>query len=367
MTKQIDLHLAHSSVPIFLGESLSSQLAEWVQQNLKGKKVAIVTQAPCMGIATQAEASLKAQGLSPEIHEIPNGESAKSLSTINELMSAFLAQGLERIDTVLAVGGGVVGDAAGFAASVYLRGVPFIQYPTTLLAQVDAAIGGKTGVNHESGKNLIGTFYQPKAIFVDFKSLDSLPPEAFHGGLAEIVKYGFILDAALLEDLLAHKEAIRKGAYQDAPELWQDLVQRSIQHKVDVVSNDEKEALLREILNFGHSIGHALEAASAYKKLSHGEAIAIGMAGELRLSRDFSDLSAEDCDYGLSVLKGLGFELSHESSDIDQLCYHISKDKKNRGDQIRIVLLSALGSAHTQVLPLEPVRDEMAALYQKGE
>ena len=201
------------------------------------------------------------------------------MNSINAMLQFFLDQTLSREDCIIGLGGGVVGDASGFAASIYLRGIPFIQFPTSLLAQVDASIGGKTGINHKDGKNLIGSFYQPKAIFIDFECLKTLNKRELRCGLAEVIKYGFIKDQSLLEYIEKNHSNIIQPTYQDHKDIWKTLVQKSAAHKVDVVSQDEKESSLREILNFGHTIGHAIESASDYGHISHGEAIAIGMKG----------------------------------------------------------------------------------------
>jgi 3-dehydroquinate synthase len=222
--------------------------------------------------------ALKRAGFSPFFVLIPDGEQAKSVSWLSKILDALVTERFERQDVVLALGGGVVGDIAGFAASVYLRGVPFVQVPTTLVAQVDSSVGGKTGVNHPLGKNLIGTFYQPRVVVIDPQALQTLPKREWVAGLAEVIKYGMIADSKFFEYLERHVEGLRGQAEEVIPE----VIRRCCEIKAEVVGGDERESGHRRILNYGHTVGHALETWGHYKTWIHGEAVGIGMGRKLR-------------------------------------------------------------------------------------
>src|SRR4028118_1721468 len=247
-----------------------------------GKKVLLVSnQSIFRQYGERATAALESAGLEVSSCILPPGEQYKTLNSVQKIYGAALANRLERSSTLVALGGGVIGDMTGFAAATWLRGINFVQVPTTLLAMVDAAIGGKTGVNHPQGKNLIGAFYQPKFVLIDPQVLNTLPVREFRAGMAEVIKYGVIWDAELFAqmeqcDRLDQLRYLENG-------LLQEILSRSCQAKADVVSKDEKEAGLRAILNYGHTIGHAVESLTGYRLFNHGEAVAIGMvaAGQL--------------------------------------------------------------------------------------
>lgn len=225
--------------------------------------------------------SLKQAGFSPFLVVIPDGEQAKSIHWLSKILDALVTQRLERQDVVLALGGGVVGDVAGFAASVYLRGVPFVQVPTTLVAQVDSSVGGKTGVNHPIGKNLIGAFYQPRVVVVDPQALQTLPKREWIAGLAEVIKYGMIADPKFFEYLEQHVEGLREQAEDVIP----TVIRRCCEIKAEVVGGDERESGRRRILNYGHTVGHALETWGRYRTWIHGEAVGIGMVQEAAIAQ----------------------------------------------------------------------------------
>lgn len=278
---------------------------------------------------------------------IDDGESHKHLDTVSSILDACIAHDMGRKDVVLAVGGGVVGDMAGFAASIYLRGVSLIQMPTSLLAQVDAAIGGKTGVNHESGKNLVGTFYQPIKTIIDPTLLTSLPKAQMKEGLAEVIKYGIIMDKPLFWYIEQHIDAIQTFSYTDCPDVWHFLIEKSIQNKALVVSQDEKESQLREILNFGHTIGHAIESVFSYESVSHGEAVAMGMIVESILSVNLRHLSSETLGRIQTLIQSFEFTLSLSSINSEDFFAALKRDKKVRKGTVRFIFPTEIGQTKT--------------------
>src|SRR6516225_10092722 len=233
---------------------------------------------------------------------IPDGERAKTLTTVSRLLDRMVELKLTRQSTVIAVGGGVVGDVSGFVASIYMRGIPVVQVPTTLLAQVDSSIGGKTGVNHRAGKNLIGTFYQPRLVVSDPLVLKSLPEREYASGLYEALKYGIIRDPLLFEDFERNNAVFLRRD----PDAIERLVARCAAIKAEVVMNDEKESDLRRILNFGHTVGHGLEAAARYTRIKHGEAVGYGMIAAARIGRALDKLTVADCSRIEGTIEAVG-------------------------------------------------------------
>jgi len=292
--------------------------------------------------------ALIAAGCRPLLCVVPDGERAKSLRWGSSLYDRLIQARFERGALLLALGGGVVGDLTGFVASTYLRGITFIQIPTTLVAQVDASIGGKTGINHPKGKNLIGTFYQPKLVFIDVAALRTLPKRELIGGLAEVVKYGVIADPGLFSYLERNNSKVLK---YDLNALEQ-IVTRSVRIKADVVGKDEREAGLRRILNYGHTLGHAIETATGYGRLHHGEAIAIGMEFAARLSLRLGLCDQTLLDRQRRLLKQIGLPTTLPSRiDPQRLLAAMVLDKKVKGGQIHFVLPKRLGGV--TVLPVE--------------
>jgi 3-dehydroquinate synthase len=253
---------------------------------------------------------------------------------------SFLCQNdITRADCLIALGGGVIGDLTGFAAATYLRGLPYVQIPTSLLAQVDSSVGGKVAVNHALGKNLIGAFYQPKAVFMDLEMMETLPPREISTGLGEVVKYGLIYDAdffSYLESQVGAILALEHGSLSH-------LIARCCEIKAAVVSEDEKEAGLRRILNFGHTIGHAIEKETGYARYNHGEAVAIGMVGAVRLSISLGLLSADVLSRTEKLLQALNLPIRAEGCTVDKMYEDIFHDKKTVGGKVTWVLLAAVG------------------------
>ena len=302
---------------------------------------------------------LRENGLAVEAIVIPAGEASKTIGTCVDIAERLLTSGADRTSGLIALGGGVVGDVAGFAASIYMRGIPCVQVPTTLLAQVDSSIGGKTGVDLPAGKNMLGTFLQPRAVFVDLAFLDTLPAREFTNGLAEIVKYGIIEDPEILA-------AIEKGAgalQARDPALLERLVSTSCRIKKGVVEIDETEKGLRRILNFGHTVGHAIEAESQYA-VAHGEAVAMGMAAAALISERKRYLSAEDRERVVSAIGRAGLPVRiPQNLDTARLLSRLATDKKNAGGRIHFVLLRKPGMPFVNGgVALECVQETIEAL-----
>jgi 3-dehydroquinate synthase len=284
------------------------------------------------------ERSLEQAGFAVRSHAVPGHEGSKDLATLSQLYDWMIGGGVERRDCVLALGGGVVGDLAGFAAASVLRGVAVVQLPTTLQAMVDAAVGGKTGVNHPLGKNLIGAFHQPRLVLADTDTLATLPPRELRAGWAEVVKHGVIRDAALFELLEAFV-----AAGQPAAQL-PDVIRRGVAVKVRVVSNDEREDGERIILNYGHTLGHALESVAGYGALLHGEAVAIGMHAAARIALRLGLFSADDVERQRRLLAAFGLQTAFPAGvDSGALLAVALRDKKVQARRVRWVLPTHIG------------------------
>ncbi len=329
--------------PIIISNTFNDLYTFWKQAN-KGQSILCVT--------THELESLINEHLTPlfqesetnfHIYTIPSGEPQKNLTTVSEILDILCNLKFERIDTIIAFGGGVIGDLVGFVAASYLRGINLIQCPTSLLAQVDASIGGKTGVNHTSGKNLIGSFYQPLCTFINPKILHTLPTDEMRCGMAEIVKYGIIRDPELFEYLETHANDLSTYQYTDAPDKWDHIITRSAHNKAEVVQLDEKEAGLRETLNLGHTFGHAIEAAHRYIDYKHGEAVALGMAIAANAATHKSLLSNEDNERIQNLLKNLKFDCELDHLQINDYIPLLQSDKKVRKGKIRFILPVSIG------------------------
>lgn len=352
--KTISVNLPTDSYQIIIAsDSLSKLGATMSDRKLKlGSKVLIVSNQEIFQLhGDRVQKSLEKAGFEVFVHIIPAGEAYKNLESIEAIYQVALDRHLERSSTMVALGGGVIGDMTGFAAATWLRGINFVQVPTSLLAMVDASIGGKTGVNHPKGKNLIGAFYQPKLVFIDPLVLKTLPEREFRAGMAEVIKYGIIWDKKLFS-LLEEAERLDKLEYL-SEELLQTIVTRSAQAKVDVVSQDEKEAGLRAILNYGHTIGHAVESLTHYEKINHGEAVAIGMAvaGKIAVELDFPEKKKwtnEQLIRQNNLIKktGLTTEVPIDSQlNVEAILETLKSDKKVAAGIVRFVLPTKIGKS----------------------
>ncbi len=337
-TSRVQVPLGERAYPVVVGRGLLERVASLLPRPEEAAKALVVTQGPVADYATTVADTLDGAGLQTEVATVHDGERAKSLNVLEALARRAARTALGRHDLIVAVGGGVVGDLAGFLAATYNRGMTVLQVPTTLLAQVDAAIGGKTGVNLPEGKNLVGAFHQPAGVLADVDTLATLDERLLVEGLAEVVKYGLIRDPVILELLEANPEDARAGE----PDLLADLVVRSARVKADVVAADETEAGERQHLNLGHTLGHALEVLGDYEDLLHGEAIAIGTCLALRLGARVGIDPEPVAERGEALLAALGLPTTAPAVDRGQLWATMARDKKARGGQVRFVLLDDL-------------------------
>lgn len=322
----------------------SQAVIKYLSKNSLGQKYAIITDKKVHKLyAATLQKALKKAKIQSEIFNFSAGEKHKTLQTIETLAEAMLAKNFDRHDAIIALGGGVPGDLAGFLASIYLRGIPFIQIPTTLLAMVDSAVGGKTGVDLNAGKNLLGTFNQPKAVFIDPNYLKTLPKNQLRSGLAEVIKYGVIKDKALFKYLERHLDKI----FNLEPKALIHIIEKSLKIKTAVVRKDEKESHHRMILNYGHTFGHALEKISNYTLL-HGYAIAIGMILANQIALEHKLLSTKDAERIKNLIKQAGLPLTtmHKIQPKD-----LKNDKKRRGDQIKFILPTKIGRVQITPIP----------------
>lgn len=357
---EVYVNLDADSYKIQIEQGVLTELGSYMRALRLGRNVLVITNPAinqCYGDIVQA--SLTTAGFTTWVEEIPAGEETKSFVSAMQLYDRAIRLGMDRKSPIIALGGGVVGDLSGFIAATYMRGVPFIQVPTTLLAQVDSSVGGKVAVNHPLGKNLIGAFYQPKLVLIDPDTLTTLPDREWLSGFAEVIKYGVIQDAGFF-DLLAGKSFANLRADVN---IMTKIIQRACEIKAQVVSTDEKETGLRIILNYGHTIGHALESASNYQRYTHGEAIAIGMAGAARLANLIGWLSDGECQKIATVIASYGLPIRYAAINqavIEERLYH---DKKKEGSSIRWVLPRSIGTVDTTTdMPVELIRQVLAEL-----
>jgi 3-dehydroquinate synthase len=347
ITLQVDL--GDRSYPIAIGQALLSN-KEMIGQYIAGSRVAIVTNTTVGPLyLKQLTQTLAAIGKQVTPIVLPDGEEEKNWANLMRIFDVLLAEKCDRKTTLIALGGGVIGDMTGFAASAYMRGVPFVQVPTTLLSQVDSSVGGKTGINHPLGKNMIGAFYQPQAVIADTATLATLPKEELSAGLAEVIKHGAIIDAQFFEWIETN---IAKLVAKDAQALAY-AIQRSCEIKADVVRQDEKETGLRAILNFGHTFGHAIEAGLGYGKWLHGEAVGCGMVMAADLSQRLGFITSSEKMRIVALVKAAGLPIVAPDLGHDRWLELMQVDKKNEGGQIKFILLKPLGTPIITTVPNE--------------
>jgi 3-dehydroquinate synthase len=354
------VELGERSYAIHIGEHLLAD-AGLILPHLVSPKVAIVTNTTVAALYLQQLAeTLRAGGVEVVSIVIDDGERHKVSTTLNRIYDALLERRCERRTTLIGLGGGVVGDLAGFAAATYMRGIPFIQVPTTLLAQVDSSVGGKTGINHPLGKNMIGAFYQPRLVLADTEVLASLPARELSAGVAEVIKYGLISDGAFIDWLEQNMEKLL-ACDRDA---LAHAVRRCCEIKAAVVAADERETGVRALLNFGHTFGHAIESGSGYGNWLHGEAVAAGMVMAADLSRRMGLITQADADRIVALLKRARLPVAPPGIAPALLRELMGVDKKAEGGKLRFILLDAIGAASVrgdvpdallqQVLALSP-------------
>jgi len=338
--KKINIQFDERSYPIYVGEGLISNY-ELISQHILGKKVAIITN------ETVADIYLKTLMDTVSSHKelisiiLPDGESYKSKDSLDSIYAQLLENKADREITLIALGGGVIGDITGFAAATYMRGVNFIQIPTTLLSQVDSSVGGKTGINHPLGKNMIGAFYQPKCVISDMNVLKTLPSRELSAGLAEVIKYGLIRDNKFFEWLESHIQYLMEMN----PKYLIEAVQRSCENKAAVVEADEFESGIRAILNLGHTFGHAIEVAQGYGNWLHGEAVGAGMVMAAKLSQSMGWLADKDVGRIVALIKKAGLPTEPPKISVKKYMELMMLDKKTKDGQINLVLQKSIGDA----------------------
>jgi len=340
--RTVNVPLGNRSYEIRIGGGLLATLGARCARLKLGPRCAIITDTNVgKRYAKPAFDSLARAGFSPALVVVPAGETAKSLKCIQSCYDQLAVHRLERKSFIVALGGGVMGDLAGFVAATYLRGIAFVQVPTTLLAQVDSSVGGKVGVNLKAGKNLVGAFYQPRLVLCDLNTLETLPEREYRAGLAEVIKYGIIRDANFFAQLERDFPKLLRRDHQ----ILAVVVARCCEIKAEVVGQDETEGGLRAILNFGHTIGHAIEATCGYGKFLHGEAISIGQVVALNVSRRVPGLSKRDADRAINLFKraGLPTQIRLNSVQRRNLFTAMRLDKKVRGGEARFVLAKKIG------------------------
>ena len=353
--RTIRIELGPASHNAHVGAGILDRLGELAcDAGLKPGSCAVVTDTTVEKLyAARVEDTLRKSGFATAVISVPPGEASKSLATLElSLRSDDRGSGSTATVRVFALGGGVVGDLAGFAAATFLRGVPLVQVPTTVVAQVDSALGGKTAVNHRHAKNLIGAFHQPRLIVADVTALATLPDREFREGLAEVIKYGAIMDAPMIADLERDLDSILARR----PDLLEQVVARSLMHKAAVVGADERESGLRKTLNFGHTIGHAIEASAGYGSYFHGEAVAIGMVAAARLSCSYAGFSADEASRLQRLIERAGLPTAMPPGwHGDDFIRALGLDKKRAAGAVEFVLLDRLGHSLTKSLSIDEI------------
>jgi len=347
------IDVAERKYPIYIQRGILSEFGKRIPKTYSRQKIAVITDDHLKEIyGEQIERSLQEAGFSTRILSVKPGERSKSLETAAFLYEELLDFGINRADRILAFGGGVVGDLGGFVASTFLRGIPFIQFPTTLLAQVDSSIGGKVAVNLKQGKNLVGSFYHPQMVLIDPDLLQTLDKKYFRDGLAEVIKYGAIRDKDLFFRLL-HQ-------YDTEADLLSDMeliIYRCCGIKKEIVEKDERDKGERMLLNFGHTIGHGIERVFQYEKYTHGEAVAIGMHEITKRSEKMGKTNPGTADEIRKIL--IKYRLPYQMPDLDikELLKSIQHDKKSLGEEMHVVLLEEIGKGYVQSIPREAIHE----------
>ncbi len=338
---ELMVNLGERSYRIVIGHNMLDTIGEQINPNRYSPKTALVTNPTVYRLyGSKVKDSLQKVGFEVTEVIIPDGEEYKDFAWAYYILSRMLSAGLDRKSVVFALGGGVVGDITGFAASVYMRGIAYVQIPTTLLSQVDSSVGGKTGVNHPLGKNMIGTFYQPVLVWIDVDTLKTLPHREFLAGMAEVIKYGVIWDREFFYFLKRNREKI----LSQEPDVLEQMIKRCCEIKAEVVSRDEREAGLRAILNYGHTIGHAIETLTGYTRYLHGEAVSMGMLLEAELARLEGLLSKEEVEELRELLQGYGMPVAPENRlSPEEMIKAMQIDKKAVAGKMRFVLPEEIG------------------------
>lgn len=353
---RLSVDLGERGYPIIIGTNLLSDIE--LISSVPGQRIAVVTNTVVAPLYLERLSdTLSAAGKQCVPIVLPDGEEEKNVENLMRIFTALLAEKCDRKTTLLALGGGVIGDMTGFAAATYMRGVPYVQVPTTLLAQVDSSVGGKTAINHSLGKNMIGAFYQPQMVLADTATLSTLPDRELSAGLAEVIKHGAIIDAQFFDWLEQNIVALRA---RDAQALAY-AIRRSCEIKAEVVRQDERESGLRAILNFGHTFGHAIEAGLGYGEWLHGEAVGCGMTMAADLSVRMGYVSPAERKRILALVSAAGLPTVAPDLGIARWMDLMEVDKKNEGGQIKFILLKALGVSTITTVPTDLLAATLAA------
>lgn len=330
--------------PIIIENNFDKLLTAFEKTDLTGRKLCVISDTNVAPIYLEGIINiLKGHFLKVVSYIIPAGENNKNLDTVRDMYEFFVKEQLDRRSVLVALGGGVVGDITGFAAATYVRGIPFVQVPTTLLAQVDSSVGGKTGVDFNGHKNMVGAFYQPHFVYINTTVLNTLPPREFSAGMAEAIKYGYIIDRDYLKYIIDNKEAIKALEHH----VMAEVVYTSCKCKAYVVDKDEKETGLREILNFGHTFGHAVETLFGFK-LIHGECVAIGMAAGLYFSMKRGSITSEDLKEAEEILRYFDLPVRAKGLETKDVFEQMFYDKKTKDGKLNIIILDKIGKAYTE-------------------
>ena len=342
----LQLDLGERSYPIHIGSGLLDQ-ADLYKKHIKGTFTAVVTNETVAPLyADKVVKTLESIGQKVKLIVLPDGEAFKTWEVLQKIFDGLLENSADRKTTLVALGGGVIGDMTGFAAACYMRGIKFIQVPTTLLSQVDSSVGGKTGINHPLGKNMVGAFHQPQAVIADLDTLKTLPPEELAAGLAEVIKHGAIADPEFLSWIEKNQDALNSCH----PSAMEYAVRRSCEIKSQVVTQDEKEGGIRAILNFGHTFGHAIEAGMGYGAWLHGQAVGCGMVMAADLSVRVGLLSEAEASRLKKIIEALHLPTQPPKLGVDRFMELMSVDKKAEGGEVRYILLNGLGQAKIQTV-----------------
>ena len=339
--RQLTVNTSSHSYPILIGRHLLDQAAEWLKPYLQHSAVVITNDTVAELYLNKLQQQLDQLGIQHFSITLPDGEAYKDWHSLNRIFDSLMEQRAERKTTLLALGGGVIGDVVGFAAACYQRGVPFVQIPTTLLSQVDSSVGGKTAINHPLGKNMIGAFYQPEIVLADLSSLSTLPPREFSAGMAEVIKYGLLGDAEFIAWLEEQMPLLMR---QDESVLAQ-AVEHCCRMKAEIVESDEKEQGIRAWLNLGHTFGHAIEAEMGYGVWLHGEAVAAGMVLACRLSEQLGQLETADTDRVIRLLQQANLPTEPPRFSFERWMTHMQHDKKVSSGVMQFITLEYLGRA----------------------
>jgi 3-dehydroquinate synthase len=356
----VTVALGERAYPIYLGQNILDKLPEMIRETGVRGTLGIVTDSNVGPLyAAQVSERLEAAGFRVAVHAMAAGEPNKRLSAVEDICGTFLAEGLDRTSLVVALGGGVVGDVAGYAAASFMRGIPFVQIPTTIVAQVDSSVGGKTGVNHPLGKNTIGAFHQPLGVLIDMTLLQTLPDRELRAGLAEAIKHGIIAD----EDLFSYMEANAHRVLEGDLEALAVPVKRSCEIKAAVVAEDEKEHGARANLNYGHTFGHAIESVTNYETFLHGEAIALGMVAAGALSKELGLVDDSFVSRQRQIFDSYGLPVSWDALPVDDVIHAMQKDKKVRAGTLKFIVSDGIGHVlHRTDITESQVRTALSAI-----